>query len=83
MRSVLAIDPLLTLLFCGASLVFFAGTNHVGRITRAMQKDILSAVAAANGRATQAISLLRTVRSLGGEEKEAREVRANLLFAKF
>jgi ABC-type multidrug transport system fused ATPase/permease subunit len=66
----LSVDWQLTLGFQCASLIFFYLSKRVGALTRSMQKDIQDATSVANGGATQAIGLLRTVRSLGAEELE-------------
>lgn len=66
----LSVAPLITLGFVLASTLFFLLSKRLGAITRVMQKDIQDATSVANGGATQAISLLRTVRSLGAEQHE-------------
>ena len=66
----LSVAPLMTLGFVFASALFFGLSKRLGAITRVMQKEIQDATSVANGGATQAISLLRTVRSLGAEAHE-------------
>ncbi len=66
----LSVDWRLSFAFVLASLAFFGLSKKVGSLTRTMQKDIQDATSAANGGATQAIGLLRTVRALGAEEHE-------------
>jgi ABC-type multidrug transport system fused ATPase/permease subunit len=66
----LTVSPRMAVAYLAASGVFFALSKYVGGITRAMQRVIQDATSAANGAAVQGISLLRTVRSLGGEEVE-------------
>jgi ABC-type multidrug transport system fused ATPase/permease subunit len=66
----LSVDALLSFAFVLASLFFFALSKKLGSVTRVMQKDIQDATSRANGGATQAISLLRTVRTLGAEAHE-------------
>jgi ABC-type branched-subunit amino acid transport system ATPase component len=63
----------LTSWFSVASVLFFLLSKKVGSLTRKMQKDIQDATSIANGGATQAIGLLRTVRSLGAEELETQK----------
>jgi ATP-binding cassette subfamily B (MDR/TAP) protein 8 len=66
----LSVDARLSAAFVLASVLFFALSKKVGAITRVMQKSIQDATSRANGGATQAIALLRTVRSLGAEAHE-------------
>jgi len=70
------VSPRLAGLYLLASLGFFLLSKRVGSITRSMQATIQDATSAANGGAVQGISLLRTVRSLGGEEVEVSRYRA-------
>ena len=74
----LSVDWRLTLGFQFASLIFFYLSKRVGALTRTMQKDIQDATSVANGGATQAIGLLRTVRSLGAEELETAKYAAQV-----
>ena len=63
----LSLSIRLALFYVAASLAFLYLSKRVGALTRTMQKEVQDATSAANGGATQAISLLRTVRSLNGE----------------
>jgi len=73
-----SVDAGLTSWFVLVSLVYFWATKQVGKITARMQKDIQDATSKANGASTQAISLLRTVRSLGGEGLEVERYTAQV-----
>lgn len=66
----LSVDWRMSLFFIVASFAFFGLSKKVGSLTRTMQKEIQDATSRANGGATQAISLLRTVRALGAEAHE-------------
>lgn len=64
-------SPPLAAAFAFASLAFFFASKKFGEVTRSMQKEIQAATSAANGTATQAISLVRLVRCFSAEEHES------------
>jgi ABC-type multidrug transport system fused ATPase/permease subunit len=74
----LSVDARLSILFVVASVLFFGLSKKVGAVTKVMQKEIQDATSRANGGATQALSLLRTVRTLGAEAHETAQYAAQV-----